>query len=221
MPYGGPYTKRAFNRHKAIGQKAMEQGIGVVPVLDYEINKGERSCLLTTLAFMPRINGSGIKTINGLTGLANLPIDGYRDFIRSYVDAYRLGIIVDNNEQADNYMVDDKNIHMVDYRARWIAPPSVLCAIMRKKHVRIAAGVILHYWYNEIRKAKKSRYIGFEESMGFEEPSGIIEFYGKEIINNLTEKFEAVAGNTQTVLGEIDGCADLARRVGDLSALCC
>jgi len=128
-----------------IGAKAMERDLDFVPYLEC-VQKRH------TYIFMPKINGVTTKKNKGLPALVDIGVSGLEAYFHNYKEGHDIGFHVDNCPDADNLIVSYRSPNI-----KFIDPDKGAAKIAPRKLNRIAAELLLDYWFHRRNETKETQ----------------------------------------------------------------
>jgi hypothetical protein len=134
---GAPLEK-IFEKYIMESEKGIKRGIHFAPYLDYSIH-GHNNYAVAGVSYMPKINGVTLKSDGALERLVNIGSGGIKTFFNDYWAIRECGFDTDDHYLADNYIVSDNHINMIDLEFR--VSPILICD--RERINRRAVHVIL------------------------------------------------------------------------------
>jgi len=174
---------RMLEEYKRLSTLAMNRGIHCAPYLDTTTREDDKK--RHHYAFMPKLDGITSKSEGAIEKMLAIGTDGLKTFFKDYLAVHELGFVTDIATKADNLIVTDKNINMIDmivaYKGQQkLAPETQQCAYY------FAVDTILGHWQRELLKPKGKTKSEFEKN--------------KNEIHQKRKMLVELAGNVESVL---------------------
>jgi len=184
-----PKFAEMYEKAIALGDKGIQEGLHFAPYLDYAIKEVDNHRL--RYAFMPRINGETLKSKNGLFRLVSVGAEGLKTFFEDHTTLHRIGLAFDDSDTtADNCIITDNNLNMVD-----IGIASVIPIIDDTEMQRLnlyGAATVLNHWHDFLVQTNINT---------------------TELAKLRREAFKELAGNTETALSKVKNSSQALGKV--------
>ena len=155
------HVHKELEEYAKLSKLAIEKGIHCAPYLDIAVREDDQK--RHSYAFMPKLDGITSKSEGALEKMLAIGTDGLKTFFEDYLTVHELGFVTDTATKADNLIVTDKNINMIDmlviYKAQQkLVPETQQCAYF------FAVDTILGHWHRELLTPKGNTNLEFAKS---------------------------------------------------------